>query len=132
MLLGTEADLTRCAELGVTAVVSLSRVGAPDLAAAQIAPGKHVEVWLVDSDDPADNAHLAWTLTDTARTIAALRDHGERVLVHCVHAQHRTPAVALAYSRHRGTATGASGRIEDAIGHRVDGLLWNTALKEDQ
>ncbi len=127
VLLGTEADLARCDELGVTAVVSLSRVGAPDLAAAGVAPGKHVEVWLVDSDDPADNAHLAWTLADAARTIAALRDRGETVLLHCVHAQHRTPSVALAYSRLRGAAPGASRRIEDAVGHRVDGLLWHTA-----
>ncbi len=129
VLLGTEADLTRCPKLGVTAVVSLSRVGAPDLAAAGAAPGKHAEVWLIDSDDPAGNAHLAWTLTDAARTIAALRDQGETVLLHCVHAEHRTPAVALAYSRVRGAAPGASGRIEKAVGHRVDGLLWHTAAR---
>ena len=98
-----------------------------DLAAAGVAPGKHVEVWLVDSDAPAANAHLAWTLADAARTIAALREHGETVLLHCVHAQHRTPAVALAYSRLRGAAPGASRRVEDAVGHRVDGLLWHTA-----
>ena len=127
VLLGTEADLARCPELGITAVVSLSRVGAPDLAAAGVAPGKHVEVRLVDSEDPADNAYLAWTLADAARAIAALRDHGETVLLHCVHAQHRTPAVALAYSWLRGAAPGASRRIEDAVGHRVDGLLWHTA-----
>ena len=130
VLLGTEADLARCLELGVTAVVSLSRVGALDLAATGVAPDKHVEVWLIDSDDPAANAHLAWTLTDAARTIATLRAQGDTVLLHCVHAQHRTPSVALAYSRLCGAAPGASGRIEDAAGHRVDGLLWDTAAQE--
>ena len=110
-------------------MVSLSRVGGPDLAAAGVAPGKHAEVWLIDSDDPDANAHLAWTLTDAAHTIATLRDQGERVLLHCVHAQHRTPAVALAYSRLRGAAPGASRRIEKAVGHPVDGLLWHTATQ---
>lgn len=131
VLLGTEADLARCADLGVTAVVSLCRVGAPELAAAGVAPGNHAEVWLIDSDDPRDNAHLAWTITDAARTVAALRDQGERVLLHCVHAHHRTPAVALAYSRLRAAAPGAATRISAAIGHRVDGLLWTTAQETE-
>ena len=56
-----------------------------------------------------------------------IRPNEETVLLHCVHAQHRTPAVALAYSRLRGAAPGASRRIEDAVGHQVDGLLWHTA-----
>lgn len=133
VLLGTEADLTRTRQLGVTAVVSLSRIGAPDLADAGVRPGCHAEVWLIDSDDPDDNAHLAWTLTDAARTITSLRDQGERVLVHCVHAEHRTPAVALAYSRLLGVdAAAAAARIEAALGHRGDGLLWDTARKEDR
>lgn len=127
VLLGTEADLARCAELGVTAVVSLSRVGVLDLAAAGVAPGRHAEVWLLDSDDPRDNADLSWTLADAARTVASLRDAGERVLLHCVAAEHRTPSVALAYSHLRGAPPGASGRIEAAVGHGVSGLLWETA-----
>ena len=132
VLLGTEADLARAAELGVTAVVSLSRVGVPEIAATGVADGKHVEVWLLDSDDPDANADLSWTLTDAARTVARLRDDGERVLLHCVAAHHRTPAVALAYSRQLGVDTAtAAPRIEDAIGHRVTGLLWDTARKAD-
>lgn len=129
VLLGTEADLARSRDLGVTAVVSLSRVGAPEIAAAGVAPHRHAEVWLIDSDHPDDNAHLAWTLTDAARTIARFRDTGHRVLLHCVAAEHRTPAVALAYSRLLGATPGASRRIEDAVGHRVDGLLWETAAQ---
>ncbi len=129
VILGTESNLSRCGDLGVTAVVSLSRIGEPELAAAGVGSGKHAEVWLIDSENPAKNAHLAWTLTDAARTIVALRDQGERVLVHCVQAEHRTPAVALAYSRLRKAGPGAEARIEEAIGHRVDGLLWRTACQ---
>ncbi|WP_250645995.1 ADP-ribosylglycohydrolase family protein [Propioniciclava coleopterorum] len=109
VLLGTEADLARCAELGVTAVVSLSRVGVLDLAAAGVGPGRHAEVWLLDSDDPRENADLSWTLADAARTVASLRDAGERVLLHCVAAEHRTPSVALAYSRLRARRRGRPG-----------------------
>ena len=127
VLLGTEADLARVRELGVTAVVSLSRVGAAELAAAGVEPGRHVEVWLVDSDLPEGNAQLAWTLVDAARSIVRFRKQGERVLVHCVHAHHRTPAVALAYSRAIGRGDGAAERIELALGRKIGGLLWTTA-----
>ena len=113
VILGTEADLLRCRDLGVTAAVSLSRVAAADRRAAGLHPDKRVEVWLVDSEDPAENAHLAWTLADAA--------------------EHRTPAVALAYSRLLGVPTeDAAPRIEAALGHRVAGLLWRTALDDNQ
>lgn len=129
VLLGTEADLARCRDLGVTAVVSLSRIGTPELRSAGVDPGNHAEIWLVDSDDPVDNSNLAWTIADAARTVAAFRAQGERVLVHCVHAHHRTPAVALSYSRLLGVEAGeAARRIEAVIGHPVDGLLWQVAL----
>ena len=114
VLLGTEADLARCADLGVTAVVSLSRVGADDIASTNVAPGKHVSVWLVDSDDPRKNAHLPWTIADAARTVSALREGGDRVLLHCVAAEHRTPSVALAYSALIGKSAAAAERIEAA------------------
>lgn len=130
VILGTEADLARCGELGVTAVVSLSRVGAADIARALVRPGKHAEVWLIDSEDPSENAHLAWTLTDAAQTVAALRDQGERVLLHCVGAVHRTPAVALAYAILRGhDSAEAAAQLETALGRagRQGGLLWRTA-----
>lgn len=130
VLLGTEADIARATDLGVTAVVSLSRINADDLTAAGTAAGNHVEVWLVDSEDPAANSHLAWTLADAAWTVRELRRQGERVLLHCVAAHHRTPAVALAYSRLLGAdPTEAATRIEAALGRTVDGLLWRTAVK---
>ena len=131
VLLGTEADLCRARELGITAVVSLSRVGAPEIEVAAVAPGNHATVWLVDSEESVDNAHLEWTLTDAARTVAALRDAGERVLVHCVHAQHRTPSVAMAYSQLRGHEDGAADRITRALGRPIDGRLWRTAVSPE-
>lgn len=128
VILGSQGDLARCAELGVDAVVSLSRVSDAELAATGIEPGRHVEIWLIDSDFPDDNSSLAWTLTDAARTIARLRAEGARVLLHCVAAHHRTPSVALAYSRLLGVPAGeAAQRIVRTLGRDIDGLLWATA-----
>lgn len=134
VLLGTEADLARCGDLGVTAVVSLSRVGTVDIATAGVAPEKHVHAWLVDSDDPDRNSHLAWTIHDAARTAKLLRDQGERVLIHCVAAQHRTPSVALAYALLLGDPLPkAEAELTNLLGP-IDGLLWETVLtrKADQ
>ena len=82
----------------VDAVVSLCRLGVDEVPAPGVAPEDHVEVWLVDSPEPAANAHLDFVLHDTARTIAGLRAEGRTVLVHCVQARSRTPAVAALYS----------------------------------
>lgn len=129
VLLGTEADLDQVADPRATAVVSLSRVGTADIEVAAAAAGKHVEVWLIDSDASDGNADLAWTLRDAARTIRRLRDEGETVLVHCVAAYHRTPSVALAYARLLGVdAQTAAADIERALGRRIGGHLWQTAL----
>ncbi|MFN8036130.1 MAG: ADP-ribosylglycohydrolase family protein [Acidimicrobiia bacterium] len=79
-------------------VISLCRMGATPLDA-----GEHHDVWLVDSPDPADNPNLAFVLADTADAIADARRRDQRVLLHCVRAESRTPAVAAAYLiRHHG------------------------------
>jgi hypothetical protein len=128
VILGTEMDLLRARELGFDAAVSLSRLGDRDVERTGLDPAQIGEIWLIDSEDPGANANLAWTLQDAAKTVKALRDEGCSVLLHCVQARHRTPAVALAYSRLLGIpAATAAPAIEDAIGHRVDGLLWETA-----
>lgn len=130
VILGTEADLERREELGFDAVVSLSRLGPDDLDAAGVAPGDHVECWLVDSDDPRDNADLGFALEDAADAVAALRSDGRRVLLHCVAAHHRTPSVALVYAvRHLGLDVDRAAReIHQVLGvGHVDGLLWSTA-----
>lgn len=78
------------------AVVSLCRVGSEDLAWLGLERGAHVEVRLID--EVGANPNLALVLRDAARAIAAFRDEGKRVLVHCVAAQSRTPSVAAMYA----------------------------------
>jgi hypothetical protein len=78
----TTADIT----------VSLCRMGRADLPGRQV-----VEVRLLDEDDPGYNPNLDFILHDLARAIASWRETGKTVLVHCVQAERRTPAVAAAY-----------------------------------
>lgn len=128
VILGTEADLASCPSLGVTAVVSLSRVGDVDIAATGVEPHNHADVWLIDAEDPEQNANPGWTILDAARTVRQLRKQGNRVLLHCVGAEHRTPAVALAYSRLLGVELEtAQAEVAEAVGHRCGGLLWEAA-----
>lgn len=128
VILGTEADLASSPALGVTAVVSLSRVGDADIASTGVGPGSHAEVWLVDSENPAHNANPGWTILDAARTVRQFRKEGKRVLLHCVAAERRTPAVALAYSLLIGVEPySAQVAITAAVGHPCGGLLWDAA-----
>lgn len=73
-------------------VVSLCRVGRSELEAAQ-----WLQVRLIDTADEATNPNLDVILQDLGGQIAAWRAEGKRVLVHCVAAHSRTPAVAAAY-----------------------------------
>ncbi|MCK0112486.1 ADP-ribosylglycohydrolase family protein [Ornithinimicrobium sp. F0845] len=128
VLLGTMTDLTRVAELGVDAVVSLCRLGSDDFAPAGVAPSDHGVFWIVDHDDPSRNQHLDHVLTQAATAVRDLRSEGRTVLLHCVAAQHRTPAVALRYAQ----LLGHDGpQVEDQIAAAVDfdpaGHLWDTA-----
>lgn len=78
----------------VDAVVSLCRVGR-----RQVPDGvEHVTFRLMDEAAPDQNPNLDFVLRDAAETIAALRAEGKVVLLHCVAAYSRTPAVAAAYS----------------------------------
>ena len=81
----------------VDAVVSLCRLGASEAPAASVRPEDHVEVWLVDRSDPAENPNLDLVLADAVDAVAALRAEGRTVLLHCVQAQSRTPTVAALY-----------------------------------
>jgi ADP-ribosylglycohydrolase/predicted protein tyrosine phosphatase len=83
---------------GVDAIVSLCRLGADQVPAAGVAAGDHVEVWLIDRDDPGANPYLDYVLHQAATTVAELRAEGRTVLLHCVQAQSRTPAVAALHS----------------------------------
>ena len=52
----------------------------------------------MDSEDPAANPNLLFTLYDAADAVRGLRAEGKTVLLHCVAAQQRTPSVAIAYA----------------------------------
>jgi ADP-ribosylglycohydrolase len=82
---------------GVDAAVSLCRLGAGQVPAPGVAAGDHVELWLIDDPDPAKNPNLDFVLADAAAAVATLRAEGRTVLLHCVQAQSRTPAVAALY-----------------------------------
>jgi ADP-ribosylglycohydrolase len=94
---GNAASLPTALEQGATAVVALCRMGTADVPAGV----EHLTVALLDTK-PEDNPNLAFALADTARMVAELVDEGQRVFVHCVAAENRTPAVAAAYLIERG------------------------------
>jgi len=82
---------------GVDAVVSLCRLGSTQVPAPGVAPRDHVEVWLLDESEPDKNPNLDFVLTDAVAAVEALRAEGRTVLLHCVQAQSRTPAIAALY-----------------------------------
>lgn len=82
---------------GVDAVVSLCRLRSAQVPAPGVAPRDHVEVWLLDESEPDKNPNLDFVLTDAVAAVEALRADGRTVLLHCVQAQSRTPAVAALY-----------------------------------
>lgn len=102
VLLGDAAALPDVAQ-EVEVVISLCRVGSHDVPRTV----EHHELWLLDTEAPGANPNLDFLLMDTAAGIAACRDEGKRVFVHCVQAQARTPAIAAAYLAHRHGLSGA-------------------------
>ncbi|GGB18758.1 ribosylglycohydrolase [Flexivirga endophytica] len=126
LTIGTQAAL---ATTPATAVVSLSRVGRAEVRD----PERHVQAWLVDSDEPATHNNLAFALHDAVDAVQDLLDAGESVFLHCVHAHHRTPSVALLHAVKYGglSAQDAAAAIRMALGdNKISGLLWATALEE--
>jgi ADP-ribosylglycohydrolase len=90
---------------GIDAVVSLCLTGR-----TQVQEGlEHLNFRIMDEADPAQNPNLDFVLLDAARAIAALRDEGKTVLLHCVAAHSRTPTVAVVYAMLRGIT------LEDAL-----------------
>ena len=76
---------------GIDVVVSLCRVGNADLPTR----AEQIDVRLIDRRGVNDN--LDFVLLDTVRLVEQLRQEGRTVLIHCVQAESRTPAVATLY-----------------------------------
>jgi ADP-ribosylglycohydrolase len=97
------------------AVVSLCRLGTEQVPLAGVAPEDHAEVWLVDMEDANVDLHV--TLAEAARAVKLLRDEGKTVLLHCVHAETRTPVVAAAYGAliTGSTTEAALARVREAM-----------------
>ena len=109
--------------------MSLCRIGVADLADAGVAPEDHLEVWLIDADEQHSNPNLGFVLRDTVDAIEELRAEGKRVLVHCVAAHNRTPALARAYAARKLGARASSAAYE-ALGLPDPlrrGALWRAA-----
>lgn len=83
---------------GIDAVVSLCLTGRTQID-EQL---EHLNFRIMDEADPEQNPNLDFALLDAARVIAALREEGKTVLLHCVAAHSRTPTVAIVYAMLRG------------------------------
>jgi protein-tyrosine phosphatase len=100
---GNAADVDRAIEDGASVVVSLCRMGTHDVPVDV----EHHTIGLIDSN-AAENPNLVFVLRDTAATIDELVRAGQRVFVHCVAAENRTPAIAAAYLMSRGASLDAA------------------------
>ncbi|GAA0969970.1 ADP-ribosyl-[dinitrogen reductase] glycohydrolase [Nocardioides aquaticus] len=123
VLLGTH----RSRDHGADAVVSMCRVGRDQ--ACFDGADVVVESRLMDSEDPAANPNLAFTLRDAADAVRGLRAEGKVVLLHCVAAQQRTPSVAVEYGVLLGHEVGevrraVVGALRSTRGY---GLVWDAA-----
>ncbi|RAV16998.1 ADP-ribosylglycohydrolase family protein [Mycolicibacterium sp. GF69] len=108
----------------VDAVVSLCRVTDDDMRHDM----PHVEVRLIDRTDRDENPHLDFVLLDTVRLIEQFRREGRTVLVHCVAAYSRTPAIGALYGA-RLRAIAADDAIRD-IQAVLPGSHPNHAFRE--
>jgi ADP-ribosylglycohydrolase/protein-tyrosine phosphatase len=82
---------------GVNAIVSLCRLADDDIRHDM----PHVEVRLIDREEPDENPHLDFVLLDAVRMVEQLRAEERTVLLHCVGAYSRTPTVAALYGARR-------------------------------
>lgn len=115
----------------VDAVVSLCRVGRQQVDTDRIAPENHIRVWLVDSDDEADNQHVDFVLKEAADLVARMRAEGRVVLLHCVQAHSRTPSVGALYAAlHKGApAAEAVAQVVDSLPMAYPNHAFRTAIE---
>ncbi|WP_241985756.1 MULTISPECIES: ADP-ribosylglycohydrolase family protein [Cryobacterium] len=114
----------------IDAVVSLCRVGRTQVP-GRIRAENRVAVWLIDEPAEKANPNLRFVLTDTVDAIAALRAEGRTVLVHCVQAVSRTPAIGALYAaRHRGIPIEQALReVTDVLPHAHPNAAFLQALR---
>jgi len=113
---GEEADV----------VVSLCRVGWNDVPADT----EHIEVWLIDTSDAAENPNLDFVLTDTVSAIAEARRAGKTVFLHCVATESRTPTVAAGYLAQHLDVTGdqAFAKVQEVLPQAKPNSSFASAL----
>lgn len=96
---------------GVDVVVSLCRMGTDDIPEGV----EHHALGLLDTTIE-ESPNATFLLADLAQTLAGWVGEGRRVVAHCVQAENRTPAAALAWLVHRDvTADAAATRVERAL-----------------
>lgn len=123
VVLGTVAVL-RDLPKDITAVVSMCRLRDDDIRTDM----PHVEVRLIDMVDPDENPHLEYVLLQAVTAVERLRARGHTVLVHCVNAMSRTPALGALYGiRHSGVS--AQQAIDDVC-ERLPDADPNPAFRE--
>ncbi len=87
----------------IDAVVSLCRVDDVYRPPGAVDSENRIEIWLIDSDDPAANENLLFVLDQAASAVVQLRAEGRTVFLHCAAGQSRTPFVgALVGARAKG------------------------------
>lgn len=108
----------------VGAVVSLCRLADDDMRHDM----PHAEARLIDRPELDENPHLDFVLLDAARAVEQFRREGRTVLVHCVGAYSRTPAVGALYgARLRGVS--ADEAVRD-VGAVLPGARPNHAFRK--
>ena len=116
---------------GADVVVSLCRMGTDEVPEGV----EHHTLGLLDST-VEENPNAAFLLADLAEALAGWVDDGRRVVVHCVQAQNRTPAAAVAWLVHQGASPAdATARVVEALQRPkpflVDAAASASLLRED-
>lgn len=122
VLLGTVGVLRRLPP-NISAVVSMCRLLDSDIRTDM----PHVEVRLIDMEDPDENPHLDFVLLQAVQTVERLRAEGHTVMLHCVAAVSRTPTLGALYGlRLRGVS--ADTAVRDVCA-RLSGAQPNQAFR---
>lgn len=81
----------------VTAVMSLCPRGYADLPPDRVSGQNRIDVWLIDSPDPADNPHLPLVCAGAVEMLMRLRAAGHTVFLHCEDGRGRSAFIGALY-----------------------------------